>query len=77
MIIRSIYDIDRNDGFTQKCALCGAEDYTLSEIIFRAGYGSKYDGETHTIRLCGECFDFALDAAYIRVLVARVEVDGE
>lgn len=39
------------------CHLCHGSDYVPSEIILRANYGSIYDGERMTIKLCGDCFD--------------------
>jgi len=39
------------------CPLCHEHDYTPSEIVLHANYGSIYDGEHIAIQLCGDCFD--------------------
>ena len=57
-----------------RCAVCGRETYAVSRIEFRAGYGSAHDLETHTVTLCGPCFDKALNAVHERVPVCAVEV---
>lgn len=66
--------VTANNDFVCVCAKCGRETYGVSRIVFIAGYGSKYDLETHTVTLCGACFDEALNAVYERVPVGAVEV---
>ena len=65
-----------NEDFICTCALCGRETYAVSFVEFRAGYGSKHDTETHTVILCGDCFDAALNDVYNRLPVGVVEVKG-
>lgn len=44
------------------CEVCGRSgELCLSEIIFRAGYGSTRDGEELVLCVCGECIDRAFD----------------
>lgn len=66
-----------NLNFMCRCARCGRETYGISEVIFRAGYGSAHDLEEHTVMLCGACFDEALNAVYERVPVSAVEVQEQ
>lgn len=63
-----------NNDFICRCAVCGSETYAVSRIEFRAGYGSAHDLETHTVILCGPCFDEALSVVYEQVPVGAVEV---
>lgn len=44
-----------NDGFI--CPICGKERYCISTATFRCGYGSIYDGEVISVKLCGDCVD--------------------
>ena len=39
------------------CSKCGKSDLVASVITLKANYGSKYDGEIKTYKLCGTCFD--------------------
>lgn len=45
-----------------ECMLCGDTDLVLSEIIFKANYGSRHDGKLTTLYLCSECFDGIIDS---------------
>lgn len=45
----------RNNSFI--CPRCGREDDIPSVIVLQANYGSSYDTERATVKLCGECFD--------------------
>lgn len=51
------------DFVAEKCEVCGkAGELCLSELVLKAGYGStKYDGETLTLNVCGDCIDRAFD----------------
>jgi hypothetical protein len=64
----------KTDSYLCTCARCGRETYAVSRIEFRAGYGSKHDLETHSVILCGDCFDAVLDEVYRRLPVGAVEV---
>lgn len=50
-----------NDSFIHiQCAICGdtdAGDMALSQLIFKPGFGSKHDGESVSLPLCGKCMD--------------------
>jgi len=43
--------------FINKCGVCGADEECLSVIEMHANYGSRYDGEHSTLKLCAKCFD--------------------
>lgn len=48
-----------NDDFI--CEVCGRPDLVPSMVTICANYGSQHDGETVTVKLCGECVDWLLD----------------
>lgn len=46
--------------FCSKCEMCGGTDEAdaaYSELIIRAGYGSRYDGRHARLTICGKCVD--------------------
>ena len=47
----------QNSSFMNKCGVCGADEECLSTIEMHANYGSRYDGEHSTLKLCAKCFD--------------------
>lgn len=51
-----------NDDFVHRCDLCGNDDLVLSEVILKANYGSRHDGQTIQISVCGDCMDRIIDA---------------
>jgi len=40
-----------------KCAICGENDLVMSEIILKANYGSRHDGDIIKLYVCSNCFD--------------------
>ena len=50
-----------NDSFIHiQCAICGDTDIgdmALSQLILKSGFGSKHDGESVSLPLCGKCMD--------------------
>lgn len=50
-----------NDNFIHmKCAICGdtdTGDMALSQLTLKLGFGSKHDGESVSLPLCGKCVD--------------------
>lgn len=55
-----------NQRFMQcRCGICGGTDVAdtaLSELVFKAGYGSKYDDQEMRLTLCGKCIDQIMEA---------------
>lgn len=43
------------------CEICGNCDLVLSEIQLKACYGSRHDGESLTLKICGDCIDRIID----------------
>ena len=43
------------------CEICGNSDLVLSEIQLKACYGSRHDGESLTLKICGDCIDRIID----------------
>lgn len=44
------------------CKCCGKEEDFPSIATFEARYGSRYDGETMVLEICGKCVDMLFDA---------------
>lgn len=48
----------QNHGFIgKKCEVCGCDTLVFSKVKLTCNYGSKNDGETVSVSLCGECAD--------------------
>jgi len=43
------------------CDICDQSDLVPSMVTIEANYGSKYDGERVTLRVCSDCIDWLLD----------------
>lgn len=56
--MRFIIENKQNSSFINKnCDICGKSELVLSSLKLSCGYGSKYDGETLTIKICSSCSD--------------------
>lgn len=55
-----------NDDFVHHCEVCGNDDLVLSEVILKANYGSRHDGQTLRISVCGDCMDKIIEAVQKR-----------
>ena len=49
--------VKSNGDFIHSCECCGKDDLVASEITLKFNYGSKYDGESITLNICGDCAD--------------------
>ena len=64
---REVITINNDVGLTitpmknNYCEICGNSDLVLSEIQLKACYGSRHDGESLTLKICGNCIDRIID----------------
>lgn len=63
----------RNSSFI--CPRCGREDDVPSVIVLQANYGSSYDTERATVKLCGECFDGIFEYIQRQIPVCVMETE--
>lgn len=53
----------QNNSFINKnCEICGHNDLILSSVQLCCNYGSKYDGESIVLNICGNCADKIFEA---------------
>lgn len=47
----------KRDFINKKCELCGQPELVLSSVRLTCNYGSKNDGESLSLHICGDCAD--------------------
>jgi transcription elongation factor Elf1 len=47
--------------FLYTCPFCHRQTFTPSSIFLHANYESKHDGESVTVKICGQCMDSIID----------------